>query len=51
MENILKDLNSLAFKSNIDNNQIQNEVNSLQTRSVLQMAIAKVKVRLNWFII
>jgi archaellum component FlaC len=27
MENILKDLNSLAFKSNIDNNQIQNEVN------------------------
>jgi len=45
MENILKDLNSLAFKSNIDNNQIQNEVNSLQTRSVLQMAIAKVKVQ------
>lgn len=45
MENILKDLNSLQFNSNIDNNQIQNEVNALQTRSVLQMAIAKIQVQ------
>ena len=35
MENILKDKNSIAFKSNIDNIQIKIEVNSLQTKSVL----------------
>ena len=45
MENILKDLNSLKFQPNIDENQIQTEVNSLKTRSVLQMAIAKIQVQ------